>query len=1129
MRPTPDPQHIAAFLMVAWKGLVGLEEAVEGLGGEAADAARHSLASLGARFAQSADQYGFYDIARLATSMQRLALALPAASHPTRSDAVQLLRDTLNVLPMVLDNVAAEGSEDIPQIPGLQWRYDVEVPAAEDLQARTLRAEAPGVVDRSLQELRQEDPEMTGFFVLDARQHLDGMRARLDELRRPQPGLTADPEALNDFFRHAHTIKGAAFTVGCHAVGDLAHELEEIWVAIRRKDRPLTTDILDLSDRAASLLGQMVDRLDGVAGANLQKEHSETLAALKKLQMTAPRPLVAIEDGGLGPTRDLGAALRPDRDPRATVRADTAPDAGATHAADAPSPETRDEKAPEQSGTVPGEAGSRDAPATVGFALVGPPSAPVHPPRRPASPGQADAGDREELAPAPPVSVPAVSMTATPRAVSSGQAGRFNLRVDLQRLEKVLDVAGEVTVAHGTSVQQLNRLEAVHRQLDDCKERMLKTVRIFQDRHLHPVLDNPPDGRAEPAPQASSTATEPAATTDTSAAETSKLGSSAAEQFAELEFDRYDDFNILARRIGELSSDLSEIHHELEQVLVSARHSSLQVQNLTRRLRVGIGKVRMVPVGQLFARFSRLARKVADEAGKHVVVELEGEQVEIDNAIIDRIAEPLTHLVQNAVFHGIEGSDQRRMIGKNAVGTLRFAATAKGRRVRLEIQDDGAGIDVERLRRRAVELGLRRADQVAGLSDDEALSLIYLPGLTTTRRATSAAGRGVGMDAVRHSVARLGGEVTARTELGAGTTFTLELPVSLLVTEALVVRVGRETFALPLPQIDRVVHLFEDDLIPPDLNPQDQNPQDLLPKDLTPKDLTAEDLTAEDLTAKDLAAPSSEDRAAGIAAAKRARFDDRPWDLLSMAERLGLEGSGPAEELPGLVAFAALVRHPTPTALLVDEVIGIEELVVKPLGPFLEGVRFFSGATLDTQGRVLLMVDVASLVSDEMSPFPSAPTPPMALPETPPRLLLVDDSLSVRRVLGRSLQRRGYEVFTARDGAEALELLLDLSFDGVITDLEMPRMSGYELIEDLRNRASTRDTPVWVVTTRAGARHADLARRLGAVGYLAKPVDADLLIEQLEQVLGQSVLGRSALGRSALGRTVAGRSAAEPP
>ena len=652
--------------------------------------------------------------------------------------------------------------------------------------------------------------------------------------------------------------------------------------------------------------------------------------------------------------------------------------------------------------------------------------------------------------------------------LAESQPARFTLRVDLQRLEKVLDVAGEVTVAHGTSVKQLSRLETIHRQLDDCKRRMQRTVKIFQERHLNPVLDPQveADGNQEtrspnqtnpasPQTQTASPETQTAEVTETSP---QKNAASAAEQFAELEFDRYDDFNILARRIGELSSDLSEIHHELEKVLSSARHSSLQVQNLTRRLRVGIGKVRMVPVGQLFARFSRLARKAAEEAGKQVNIELEGEQVEVDNAVIDRIAEPLTHMVQNAIHHGLESADHRRMSGKEPAGTLRFSAVGKGRRVRLQIEDDGAGIDVEKLKRRAVELGLKTEAQVADLTPDETVSLIYLPGLTTTRKATAATGRGVGMDAVRHSVARLGGEVYAQTELGMGTTFTLELPLSLLVTEALVVRVGDSKFALPLPQVDQVIHVFEPHLV-------DDNGDEKI------------------------------------------RIEDGEWPVLRLADRLRLEASGPDDEMPGLLAFAALVRTPMPTALLVDEVIGIEELVIKPLGPFLQGARFFSGATLDTQGRILLMLDVASLISDDVSPFPSVPPPPVELPEAPPRLLLVDDSLSVRRVLGRALQREGYEVFTARDGAEALELLLDLPFDAVITDLEMPRMSGYELIDDLRNRASTRDTPVWVVTTRAGARHADLARELGAVGYLAKPVDSELLIEQLESVLrGQDPL-----------------------
>ena len=985
-----DPQRIAAFLMVAWKGLVGLEEAMDGLHGQESEAARNALAERSRELAQSAESFGFQGLARLGTSMEKLASAFPPLEHSSSPDVIQLLGDTLTVLPMVLDNIAAEASEDIPQIPGLQWRYDVEVPAAEELAAQQAQAQAPGPVDEELQRLRKEDPEIVSFFVPEAREHLDGMVARLDDLSDAQ-GLSESKraDAINDFFRHAHTIKGAAYTVGCAVVGDLAHNLEDIWVAIRNGDRPLTPELVDVGHRSASLLASLIDRLDGPAGTGIQARYDELQTRLGELRGPDEAPGPGLQTPGI-----------------------TGSGAGPMHPSQ-PMPEPTD---------------------------------PVRHPQAPAAPVVA----APEGAPAvPPVSVPSVSMAAedVPETLES-QSARSTLRVDLQRLEKVLDLAGEVTVAHGTSVKQLSRLERIHRQLDDCKARMAKTISVFQERHLNPVLDVGDAGLAVPVPSSG-----PGSGQDRE----QPRGRSVAEQFAELEFDRYDDFNILARRIGELSSDLSEIHHELEQMLSAARHSSLQVQNLTRRLRVGIGKVRMVPVGRLFARFSLLARKSAGEAGKELEIEIEGEQVEIDNAVIERIAEPLTHLVQNAIHHGLEPPDVRKLIGKETHGSLRFAAKAKGRRVLLEVADDGAGIDIRALKARAVELGFRTEDQLAQLSDAEALALVYLPGLTTRSKVTTAAGRGVGMDAVRHSVNRLGGDIQITSAPGTGTRFILELPISLLVTEALLVRVGDSTFALPLPQVEQLAHLF------------------------------AENLRHDESNAgtRDVAV-----------------LDEREWPVLRLADRFGLTASGPADDMPGLLAIAALVRAPKPTALIVDEVLGIEELVVKPLGPFLEGAHHFSGATLDTHGNIILMLDLASVVSDER-PRPRPAVLPVALPEAPPRILLADDSLSVRRVLGRTLQKLGYEVFTACDGAEALELLLDLPFDAVITDLEMPRMSGYELIDDLRNRASTRETPVWVITTRAGARHADLARDLGAVGYLAKPVDAELLVEQLESVIGR--------------------------
>ncbi len=1075
MNESRDPQRIAAFLMAGWKGLVGLEEAVEGLQGQESDAARKALSELSRELAGSAETYGFYGIARLAASMERLANAFPPLEHSSAADILQLLGDTLTVFPMVLDNIAAEGSEDIPQVPGLQWRYDVEVPAAEELAAQRRRAQAPGPVDAQLERLRRAEPEMVGFFVADARQHLAGMESRLARLRSLAPHLdTADIEILNDFFRHAHTIKGAAYTVGCHAAGDLAHGMEDILVGIRSGEVRLNEEILEVGARCASALEAMADRLDGRPGPAVQPSYDQILRHINDLRphldhdvtasstetagQTAMATVVhAVEPTSSAPGREAdpeSAEARPTADSEAIHPGSAEPKASALKP---PSELTIPEPAVPPVG-VDGLGASRSTDDPFDKRYLD----------KSFKEGRAEGHDPGDLAddhtPVPPVSVPSISFAAEDaREVLDSERARSTLRVDLGRLESVLDLAGEVTVAHGTSVRQLAQLEGIQQQLEDCRRRMSKTTATFQQRHLNPMLESRsqgPEPDLPPVPGSEGPAGRTSAGR-TSAGRTS-AGRSVAEQFAELEFDRYDDFNILARRIGELSSDLSEIHHELEHMLSSARHSSLQVQSLTRRLRVGIGRVRMVPVGRLFARFSRLGRKAAAEASKDLEIELSGENVEIDNAVIERVAEPLTHLVQNAIHHGIESPDTRRMIGKEPTGTLRFAARAKGRRVRLEVSDDGAGIDLESIKKRALELGLRGTADLEALSDREALDLIYLPGLTTSQRVTTSAGRGVGMDAVRHSVNRLGGDILVESEPGAGTRFILELPASLLVTEALVVRAGDASFALPLPQVDRLGHLFEGDL------------RVTAPADDTPGSAT-----------------------------EIAHFAGRDWPVLRLAERLGLVARGPVDEVPGLVATAALVRSPSATALIVDEVVGIEELVVKPLGPFLAGAHLFNGATLDTRGNIILMLDLTALVTGETLLHAQPTDAALSLPEAPPRVLLADDSLSVRRVLGRVLQKEGYEVFTARDGAEALELLLDLPFDAVITDLEMPRMSGYELIDDLRNRASTKDTPVWVVTTRAGARHAALAKDLGAVGYLAKPVDAELLVGQLESIVGR--------------------------
>jgi chemosensory pili system protein ChpA (sensor histidine kinase/response regulator) len=390
-----------------------------------------------------------------------------------------------------------------------------------------------------------------------------------------------------------------------------------------------------------------------------------------------------------------------------------------------------------------------------------------------------------------------------------------------------------------------------------------------------------------------------------------------------------------------------------------------------------------------------------------------------------------------------------------------LGASHRGAFVVVEVADDGRGIDADRVRRRAVTQGFVRAEAAAALTDREALELIFRPGFSTALEVTTTAGRGVGMDVVRANVGRLNGEIDVDTEAGAGTRFTLRLPLTVLVTEALLVRAGTEALAVPL----NAVHVIAT---------------------LGPEALRS--------------GPDGD----------TALVEGRWLPLMHLDCALGLPVVPPPARLPVLALrgggglFACAVAH----------VLHKEEIVVKPLGAFLDGIGPYAGATVSADGRVTLLLDPVRL--GELAMVPAAARAPASAPPLATvaggrgprglsdvrkgRVLLVDDSISVRKFVGHMLEKAGFDVTTATDGADALTRLAEGRFDVMVTDLEMPRLNGYELLEDVRRRAATRDLPVVILTTRSGAKHESLARRLGVSHYVTKPVTEEVFVRLVESL-----------------------------
>jgi chemosensory pili system protein ChpA (sensor histidine kinase/response regulator) len=522
-----------------------------------------------------------------------------------------------------------------------------------------------------------------------------------------------------------------------------------------------------------------------------------------------------------------------------------------------------------------------------------------------------------------------------------------------------------------------------------------------------------------------------------------------SELFAELEFDRYDDISILARSVAEMSADVAEVQSQHATLLRNIREDTVQIQRLTAALRKEVMRARMVPIGRLFARVAQQVRETARATGKSVTLTVRGESAEVDNGIIEQIADPLLHLIQNAVAHGIESASERESRGKAASGHVTLSASQEGSFILVEVEDDGRGIDTELLRRHAVERGFLPAGEAATLPEGEILNLIFMAGFSTASAVTQTAGRGVGLDVVRTNVSRLNGEIHVETEAGRMTRFVLKLPVTMAIADALMVRCGSETVAFPFTAVSAM-------------------------RSVVPHEIQ-----------------SSGGR-------ETVHLDGRVIDLVRLDRALGLLASPPASRLPVVVMRGG----GKPFGVVVDELLGKEEIVIKGLGALVDGVGPFSGATISGEGRVILLLD-PTLLREVAPRTPAAPgREPAAFEHADrrPTVMLVDDSVSIRKFVGQMLEKAGFQVVTATDGHDALEQLVERTVDVVVTDLEMPRINGYALIEDLRRRPATREVPVIVMTTRAGAKHVGLARRLGVRHYITKPVDEQAFVRIVESV-----------------------------
>jgi len=803
--------------------------------------------------------------------------------------------------------------------------------------------------------------------------------------------LGAADQALVDWFKKkdnrepVEELKGGARMAGIVAMGDLSHELETLLIGLDDGRIAPSQEIDDVLQRSVDELHRMRDTV--IAG----KKVTAAVQLEKHLhQINAGEIVVADEAEAAArkrveaPAEEVGV---PETGDTVSVEFTTEPeDVVSMVIVDTPLNEEVAEirKAKEIPDAVPEVAEEEKK-----VAMASP------------EPAAAAGEDEAELADERPF----------PAQAPAAEGGRQEFaRIDPDLLEDLLNAAGEISIYHSRLSQQISSIEFHVDEFEQTVSRLREQLRKLEIETEAQIMH-------------------------------SHQGTLVARDFDPLEMDRYSNIQQLSRALAESANDMGSLKDLLQSLTSEAETLLVQQARVTTELQDGLMRTRMVPFKHHVARLTRLVRQAADESGKRAELAVEGASGELDRQVLDKMLPPFEHMMRNAVVHGIEKPEERQAAGKPATGRITIRLHREGAEMVIDVADDGAGLDVDAIRRKAYEKNMLKPD--SKVSDQEIMELILTPGFSTAETVTQSAGRGVGMDVVANEVKKLGGSLKISSVTGQGTNFTVRLPFT---------RTGDEIYALPLPTVEGVARIARADLE----------------------------------TMLSQSEPSYE-------------YGEETFRF----RHLGMYLGGQSAKLPDDDSFVPVIlvragEHSA--ALLTDEMLASREIVVKSVGPQLSSVRGISGATILGDGRIVLILDINALVrtgAPVVELKTAAPTPR----DDRPLAMIVDDSITVRRVMERFLERNGMRVVTAKDGLDAVSQLQDHKPDIILLDIEMPRMDGYEFASHVRNDERFSDVPIIMITSRVGDKHRARAIELGVNDYLGKPYQDMELLEAIQRLL----------------------------
>ncbi len=594
------------------------------------------------------------------------------------------------------------------------------------------------------------------------------------------------------------------------------------------------------------------------------------------------------------------------------------------------------------------------------------------------------------------------------------------IRVPADRLEGLVNLAGESSIFRGRIEQQMTVVRHNLQEMEQTVARLREQL-----RQLEAETEAQVQARRE------------------------VVGETYAD-FDPLEFDRYTRQQELSRALGESAGDLLNLKESLDNLAADAETLLLQQGRVNSELHDSLIRSRMVPFSSLVPRLKRMVRQIGDELGKGVEISIFAEG-EMDRTVLERMVAPIEHMMRNAIDHGIERPEKRAAAGKPQTGRIRIRLTREGNEVIIEIQDDGGGINTAAIRRKAIERGL--ITESTKLTDHELMLLIFEAGFSTAETVTQISGRGVGMDVVASEIKTLGGRIDIDSEIGKGSRFTVRLPFTVSVNQALMVQIGEDILAIPLANIEGIVRIS-----PYELQTYYDNGE------------------------------------------LRYEYAGQPYRMRYLGTLLDHNITPRFEGVYKPVPILLLHGTEQPVALHVDELLGSREVVVKTVGSLLSTISGLSGATILGDGRVVLILDLPALLRRADATVQTEVEEAHVEAELP-LALVVDDSVTVRKVTGRLLERSGYRVQTAKDGVDAVNVLHDMVPDIMLLDIEMPRMDGFELANIVRHDERLKHVPIIMITSRTGDKHRTRAEEIGVDRYLGKPFNDVELLSTMQELL----------------------------